>query len=148
MEALNSSLVRGSIVADVAGISTTAPAWASIDPGLQNITLAGELDNTQIRTFLIALAQYNEVADYSDWHSLIGKLSEAEKLLLPGGLRINNSEVTIESGCCCGVEEWRDQLTALEGCSPWWGHDPAPWAELDENDVVIWSDGRDRKSVV
>jgi hypothetical protein len=70
-------------------------------------------------------------------------LLDEECLILCGGLLVEDTEtgVCIPPSCCCGLEDWRDWVSVLDGGKPWLGHSPAPWVEHFDDVVRIWSDG-------
>eukprot|EP00112_Aurelia_sp_Birch-Aquarium-sp1_P008686 Seg19621.2 transcript_id=Seg19621.2/GoldUCD/mRNA.D3Y31 product="hypothetical protein" protein_id=Seg19621.2/GoldUCD/D3Y31 len=72
---------------------------------------------------------------------LITELREEDEFAVYGGFQISDGSVTIGPSCCCGLENWREWRELLnDGVSPWLGHDPTAWAELDEGYVVVWPD--------
>lgn len=62
---------------------------------------------------------------------------------MPGGISVfGEGQKRISPGCCCGLDEWREWIDFLEtGRTPWIGHDPSPWLEINGGIVRIWSDG-------
>jgi hypothetical protein len=107
----------------------------------QLIRLWGGTAADEFPTLLLALAKENQVETPSSLATVTGRLIEAESLIISGGLRIRDGELCILPGCCCGIEDWRDQVAALVGSGGWLGHDPAPWAEHTDQTVRVWSDG-------
>jgi hypothetical protein len=70
----------------------------------------------------------------------IQRLMLAECLVAPGGLRVRDTGwgLTVNPGCCFGLENWRDWNEIADGQSPWLGHDPDPWAEHLGSKIRIW----------
>jgi hypothetical protein len=74
---------------------------------------------------------------------LLQRLTEAESLIAPGGLRVRDSAtgLTVNPSCCCGLESWQEWSQVAPGQSPWLGHDPAPWTEHLGHTIRVWPDG-------
>ncbi len=79
---------------------------------------------------------------------LNGIINSQQRLILPGGLQVSDGEIAIAPSCCCGLETWREWLDfRFTGGSPWLGHDPTPWVEKVNDDVIrVWAD-EDRHSL-
>ena len=82
------------------------------------------------------------------WWGAESKASSAEALVkdfprgLPGGFAAVDQEQVIGPSCCCGLEGWKEWLDILTtGQSPWMGHDPAPFVEVQGEQVCVWADG-------
>ncbi|MFE0519021.1 hypothetical protein [Streptomyces sp. NPDC058954] len=75
----------------------------------------------------------------------IGRLLDTDKVIAPGGLRVHDTQtkVTVQPGCCCGLEDWREWLDVTDGESLWLGHDPSPRVEHTDRLVRLWPDGAD-----
>lgn len=70
-------------------------------------------------------------------------LLTTDALYVPGGLWITDmaTGTVVKSGCCCGIEEWRDWYSLLDGTNGiWLGHDPEPLAELRGETVWLKAD--------
>lgn len=107
------------------------------------IRLYGEMTYPEIGLIFAQLAQYNQIELSGDKQSVLKQLLEAENLVLPGGIQVVcESQNTISPSCCCGLETWREWIDFLKtGKSPWLGHDPSPWVEMQGDVIRIWSDG-------
>jgi hypothetical protein len=70
-------------------------------------------------------------------------VEDEDYMILAGGLQVNDgSNRIITPSCCCGLETWRDWIEFLStGESPWLGHDPNPWVEkVNDNLIRVWAD--------
>jgi hypothetical protein len=104
------------------------------------VRLGDDMAAGDIGLVFAQLVDYNRI-EGQDAEALQAGIIEAESLILPGGLQTCYGKQEIDPGCCCGLEAWRDWEQVLKGGSPWLGHDPAPWVELSDNVVRVWSDG-------
>ncbi len=107
------------------------------------IRLHPEITIPEIGLVVAKLAQYNDIELSNSKPAIIEQILEAKSLVLPGGIEvIDEREKSISPGCCCGLERWREWFNFLStGNSPWLGHDPSPWLEMQGDMVSIWSDG-------
>ena len=107
------------------------------------IRVHAEMTLPEIGLVFAQLANYNQIPLANDGQTVLQQIVEAETLVLPGGIRVVcESQKTISPSCCCGLETWREWLDFLKtGNSPWLGHDPSPWLEIQGETVRIWSDG-------
>lgn len=53
------------------------------------------------------------------------------------------TNVTVQPGCCCGLEDWREWLDVADGETLWLGHDPSPRLEHADEIVQLWPDSVD-----
>jgi hypothetical protein len=115
------------------------------------LVLSGDLTPDGVGTAMAIIADYNEnildvngneMPPASGAADSLTRLIRAECLLAPGGLRVRDTEsgLTIDPGCCFGLENWRDWYEIADGESPWLGHDPSPWAEHLNGTIRIWPD--------
>jgi hypothetical protein len=96
------------------------------------IRLWGGMSDEEVGTIIAQTILYNRIEISTDVPALLERIVRSENLVLPGGIRAidDESQLTIEPGCCCGLETWREWLNFAEGGnSPWLGHDPDPWVE-------------------
>ncbi|MGX8904481.1 hypothetical protein ACR820_04255 [Streptomyces netropsis] len=126
--------------------------WPVADPSAgAALPLSGRLSPLEVGTAIAVWAGYNgaalaeEDARAPDGPELIRRTIAADCTLLPGGLRVRDtaSGVSVSSGCCCGLENWREWLDLLHGDELWLGHDPSPRVEHAGPVVRLWPDGRD-----
>jgi len=129
-------------------------AWpVSARPGPRDLALSGELTPADIGTAIAVIAVYNhdhitppgEEDDHPAPARLIQRITQAESLIAPGGLRVRDTAtgLTVNPGCCCGLEDWQEWNQAAAGQSPWLGHSPAPWTEYLGHAIRVWPDGGD-----
>ena len=114
------------------------------------LVLSGELTPAGVGTAMSVITSYNEnildkdgneVPDGSSTAEALQRLTRAERLIAPGGLRVRtDTGLTVNPGCCAGLENWRDWEQVADGESPWLGHDPSPWAEQLGSTTRIWPD--------
>ena len=110
------------------------------------LTLSGVMTSTQVGTALAVLVGYQAQtgADVpKEPGAALRQLLEADEVLAPGGLRLRDpaSGSSLDPGCCCGLENWRDWLGLPHGDTPWLGHDPAPSVEHRLESVRFWPQG-------
>ncbi|GII02764.1 hypothetical protein [Planobispora takensis] len=67
-------------------------------------------------------------------------LSSDDEDYAPGGLRVMAGDVVINSGCCVGLDEWRDWLDVRSGQTIYLGHSPDMLSKHREAVVRIWQD--------
>lgn len=125
--------------------STPFPHWPVADqPPDDLIVLSGRLAEPEVAKAMAAIAEYNRHdLGVPDALSLLRNLSESERVVASGGLRVRDTTtgVAIEPGCCCGLEDWRDWLYLVRGAEPWLGHDPEPKLEFGTGVARLWPDG-------
>jgi hypothetical protein len=138
-----SVMVSIDIVAELHDLPKDLPDWMPPnDTTPLRVRLYGGIAREEIDRFVWSLAAYNQIHPKENLPALIDNLIQSDKFILGGGLRFTEGALTIDAGCCCGVETWREQAAALTtdgGC--WLGHDPAPWVELHPGITRIWADG-------
>ena len=105
------------------------------------IELNDRSPDADIASVLALLASYNDIASSGSIEDVAQAVSNAETLVLPGGLLARAESVEIPPGCCCGLEGWREWFgVAPGGSSPWLGHDPSPWVECTASTAIVWAD--------
>ncbi|MFG2141528.1 hypothetical protein [Streptomyces sp. NPDC048650] len=127
------------------------PFWPVAElPPYRFMALSGRMSPLQVGTALAMLADYNSRTSdddrpMMDAGDMIRRLLETETVIAPGGLRVHDTRtnVAINPGCCCGLEDWREWLDIADGESPWLGHDPSPRLEQADDVVRLWPDGGD-----
>ncbi|MDX3226148.1 hypothetical protein [Streptomyces sp. ME19-01-6] len=114
------------------------------------LLLSGGLSPLEVGTAMAVWAGYNHDLDpgdprAADAGALLWRTVEAECTIAPGGLCVRDtvSGALVRSGCCCGLETWREWLDLADGAELWLGHDPSPRVEHLGSVVRIWPDGRD-----
>lgn len=109
----------------------------------ERFPLGGHLSDSEIGSLVAALCDPLDLAPQTATEQILEALASLDRFSLAGGLRITDGDKVIVSfGCCCGLEQWRELFSILEFQSPWMGHDPDPWCEFLENDIVrFWSSG-------
>lgn len=110
------------------------------------LALSGLMTQAEVGTALAVLVSYHPLAGedvLKESGAALRQLLEADAVLAPGGLRLRHpaSGSTLEPGCCCGLEDWRDWLDLTHGDTPWLGHDPAPYVEHRPDSVWLWPQG-------
>lgn len=75
----------------------------------------------------------------------VRRLIATDHLIARGGLRMRDAGtgVTVNPGCCCGLEDWNEWFDILNGDLPWLGHDPSPRIEHTGHAIRLWPDGGD-----
>jgi hypothetical protein len=127
---------------------TAWPVGTHLDP--EGLVLSGELRSVDVGTVMAVIADYNHIAPSSeDDHPgparLIQRITQADTLIAPGGLRVRDTAtgLTVSPSCCCGLETWQEWNQVAAGQSPWLGHSPTPWVEHLGHKIRIWPDGGD-----
>jgi hypothetical protein len=108
------------------------------------IILSGDMKLDSIGIIVAQLAKYNSIELQKSAIEVLGNILDTGKqFVLPGGVCvIKDEEEIVIPGCCCGLESWRGWFSFLENQeSPWMGHDPAPWIEINNNQIRIWANG-------
>ncbi|MFP4008503.1 MAG: hypothetical protein ACLFV6_10950 [Spirulinaceae cyanobacterium] len=106
------------------------------------VRLWGGMSEAEISLFIMQLADYNEISLNNDLLIIINFILMEKELVLPGGIAAISSKKEIKPSCCSGLESWREWVDFLNTeQTPWWGHDPSPWVELQGDSVRLWSDG-------
>ncbi|MFJ6021801.1 hypothetical protein ACIQFP_20855 [Nocardiopsis alba] len=101
------------------------------------LPLSGDLSPTELETFLTTWAEYNDAEDPRG-------LLDQEMTLFPGGLRvIRASGASVNPGCCCGLEDWREWSNLLDRTHVWMGHDPGVVQEFVGDKVRFSQEGRE-----
>ncbi len=67
-------------------------------------------------------------------------LTSDDEPYAPGGLRVTADDVVIDSGCCVGLDEWRDWLNVVGGQVIDLGHDPDVLLEHHGPVLRLWQD--------
>ncbi|MFJ5776389.1 hypothetical protein [Streptomyces sp. NPDC093094] len=125
--------------------------WPVADlPSCRFMVLSGRMSPREVGTALVALAgcgSWTSSGDrpVTDAGEPIRRLLEADGVVAPGGLRFHDTAtgVTVDPGCCCGLESWREWSGVTNGDIPWLGHDPSPRIEHAAGVVRLWPDGAD-----
>ncbi|MFD3450662.1 hypothetical protein ACFWVC_00570 [Streptomyces sp. NPDC058691] len=125
--------------------------WPVADlPPYQFMALSGSMSPLEVGSALAMLADYNsrtgdDDRPLTDASEAIRRLLETDKVIAPGGLRVHDTRtnVTVQPGCCCGLEDWREWLDVMKGGTLWLGHDPSPRLQHASEVVQLWPDGAD-----
>ncbi|GAA3183151.1 MULTISPECIES: hypothetical protein [Streptomyces] len=122
--------------------------WPVADlPPYQFMALSNGMSPLEVGSALAVLADYNSRTGDDDRPSLdageaIRRLLATDKVIAPGGLRVHDTRtnLTVQPGCCCGLEDWREWLGVADGETLWLGHDPSPRLEHADEVVQLWPD--------
>lgn len=125
--------------------------WPVADlPPYQFMALSSSMSPLEVGSALAMLADYNsrtgdDDRPLMDASEAIRRLLETDKVIAPGGLRVHDTRtnVTVQPGCCCGLEDWREWLDVAGGETLWLGHDPSPRLEHADEIVQLWPDSVD-----
>lgn len=127
-------------------------AWpVSVPADSPYLVLSGELTSAGIGTAMAVIVSCNDGILGKDGNEVpegpgtawaIERLTRAECLIAPGGLRVRDIDagLTVNPGCCFGLENWREWERVAAGETVWLGHDPDPWAEHLGSTIRIWPD--------
>jgi hypothetical protein len=119
----------------------------------EGLVLSGELASVDVGTVMAVIAVYNhnhlapsgEEDEHPSPAQLIQRITQADSLIAPGGLRVRDTAtgLTVSPSCCCGLEDWQEWNQVAAGQSPWLGHSPTPWVEHLGHMIRVWPDGGD-----
>jgi hypothetical protein len=112
------------------------PAWSWL-------ALHGGCTDEQVGLFVALLANSIGGSPSSSLSRAIAGLLAQELLVIDGGLQLSDTEsgVSVDPGCCAGLEDWRDWTEVLAGGgSPWLGHSPDPEIEVVGDLLRVWQD--------
>jgi hypothetical protein len=102
--------------------------------------LCGSTSDSEI-ALVVAVASSHGRADQSSATSASALFDQFPQVL-PGGIAVVTSERSVFPTCCCGLETWPEWAKIVEtGTGPWMGHDPSPFVEIVDDEVLVWSDG-------
>lgn len=114
------------------------------------LALSARMTPLKVGSALAALSETNAAAcgverAGLDAEERIRLLLDTEKLIASGGLRVRCTEtgITVNPGCCCGLEDWREWADLPNGGTPWLGHSPSPRIERADRVLRLWPDGGD-----
>jgi hypothetical protein len=126
------------------------PWTISFTTPLRWIQLSGEMTPAEIGLAVALLIQHNQLDLAGDMTTVLEQLLAATELIWLGGLQaIGEGDRHITSGCCCGLETWREWPDFLHtGQTPWLGHSPSPWLATAGELIKIWSDGGQGESLI
>ncbi|WP_020123387.1 hypothetical protein [Streptomyces canus] len=119
-------------------------------PPSQFMALSSSMSPLDVGSALAMLADYNSRTGegdrpLTDASEAIRRLLETDKVIAPGGLHVHDTRtnVTVQPGCCSGLEDWREWLDVADGETLWLGHDPSPRLEHAGEVVQLWPDSAD-----
>ncbi|WP_308120775.1 hypothetical protein [Paractinoplanes bogorensis] len=135
-------MIKLQAVVEVPGFDAASrPPWPVAEMAAGSwLELAADCTDRQIGLFVAALA---DVASPGGRDEVVDTLVAEECLIVPGGLRLTDTVtgMAVVPGCCAGLEDWRDWVRALDGESPWLGHDPGPVIEFADDGLRVWQKG-------
>jgi hypothetical protein len=117
------------------------PFWCPLPamPWPSYVELVENSTEEEVGLVLLQLATYNR----REQGPLLSAtdLARAESLVLPGGLAVSKEGRTVVPSCCCGLEDWPEwHMAVSDGSSPWMGHDPSPWLQVQGDNFYLWPD--------
>lgn len=91
--------------------------------------------------FLSLVCGYNNIEVDREPAEVLNELITFDEIALSGGIAFAEKNKVILPSCCCGLENWRDVLEAIQSKKDvWLGHDPFPTLEYLNDSVRVWSD--------
>jgi len=103
---------------------------------LVEMTSSSTLNDVSL--FVGSLLSFNEISFNSKF---IDALFKKDELALVGGLLFEQNNFKIGASCCADFQDWKLVVGEInKGVSPWMGHDPSPWFEFKDKNIVLWSD--------
>ncbi|MFG2052435.1 hypothetical protein ACGFI9_00265 [Micromonospora sp. NPDC048930] len=117
--------------------------WPARTPTGPWLTLHAGSPPEEIELFVSILAADLDVAPPGGRDEVVDALLREDLLLAAGGLRLDDpaTGATVSPGCCAGLEDWREWTSALDGGTPWLGHDPGPEIEARGGLLRVWQHG-------
>lgn len=112
----------------------------------RGVVLSGRMTRAEFDVVLVAIADYGSDDDEEFGPEMLRALMDQEMITMAGGLRVTDTEtgLSIEPGCCFGLECWRDWGRLLDGEVPWLGHSPTPGVDVTGGVVRLWQDDERR----
>ncbi|WP_030672028.1 hypothetical protein [Streptomyces rimosus] len=116
------------------------------------LRLCGGMEQAEVGTAVMQIAATNAFRPEDDdcpplpsdpRGAFLHGLLTREDLVAAGGLRVHDAGtgVTVQPGCCDGLEEWRDWYRVFDGDGfVGFGHDPSPTAERRGDTVRLTVD--------
>ena len=105
------------------------------------VVLDDQVSVQDVDSFIIGLFYFNNWFNLGDaqesFQFLLQKMEEG--IILGGGLLFSDGTQNIPPSCCCGLEDWREQVDGcLNNRSPWLGHQPSPSIQFTEEKIYVW----------
>lgn len=106
------------------------------------VPITCDIEDAAIGSFFAGFVPESDPPDVRSAVFQLEDILEDGVLVRDGGLAFEFDGIAIYPGCCGDLGAMSEWLRFLStGEQPWAGHDPAPWATLDGDDIAIWSDG-------
>jgi hypothetical protein len=112
-------------------------------PGLPSATRPGKIHLNastpadEVALVIALLVEHVGSARVGSFEALL----ESFPSIAAGGLCASDETHEVAPGCCCGLEMWREwHLLLSSSQSPWLGHDPDAWVEIQGDTFIVWSD--------
>lgn len=123
--------------------ASTFTAWpVASAPPFSFLPISSTADEKIVGSFIAKLIEYQKPFPPRTVETALNKFLKKSGLILSGGIRVSRGEDSIEPGCCCGVEGWRSWVESINaGITPWWGHDPEPWARPEGDSILFYWNG-------
>ncbi|MFE5318359.1 hypothetical protein ACFQ88_06595 [Paenibacillus sp. NPDC056579] len=117
------------------------PSWISKVEYKETTYLSRFSTSEEAALFLSLVCGYNNIEVDREPAEVLNELITFGEIALSGGIAFADKNKIILPSCCCGLENWRDVLEAVQSKKDvWLGHDPFPTLEYLNDSVRVWSD--------
>ncbi|WP_051621042.1 hypothetical protein [Paenibacillus sp. UNC451MF] len=117
------------------------PSWISKVEYKETTYLSRFSTSEDAALFLTLVCGYNNIEVDREPAEVLNELITFDEIALSGGIAFEDKNKVIVPSCCCGLENWRDVLEAVQSKKDiWLGHDPFPTLEYLNDSVRVWSD--------
>lgn len=118
------------------------PFWLPLPvaPWPERVAISAECIDDEVALVIFEWAKYNQRDSPSPLTPQ--ELTDAQNLVLPGGVEARDDQRQIGPSCCSGLECWIEWTYLIQnGTTPWMGHDPTPTVQsVDGKGYLIWPD--------
>lgn len=138
-------------VLETADAANAVPWPVTALPPYTFLALSGRMPESDVGAAMALLTDWfatdpDDSGRVPDAAERVRRLIACDRVVASGGLRVRDAAtgVTVNPGCCCGLEDWREWLRLLDGDPVYLGHDPTPRVEIDGQVVRVWPDDAER----
>ncbi|BAZ45198.1 hypothetical protein NIES4102_22160 [Chondrocystis sp. NIES-4102] len=107
---------------------------------LSNNSLVEMTSNSNLNDIDIFIGSFLSFNQLSLDSQFVDALFIKGELALAGGLLFKTNDVSIGASCCADFQDWINIVKDVKRkISPWMGHDPSPWFEFKDENIILWS---------
>ena len=101
------------------------------------IEMTGNSTLNDINLFIASLLSFNELSLDSKF---LDSLFIKDELALSRFI-FKKDNISIRPSCCADFQDWTGVIQAIKTKKSYWmGHDPNPWFEFKDEEIILWSD--------